>query len=192
MKKFTVADFIAYNNPCFSCDNQINFKIGFLDLESRADVSYLRATVTPNYTEIDLVITYSNALKLYIFHKTNKILTNDQQALTRYLSGHKLFLHSACDRCYTQVESQYLEFNLNKGFVHATGISTERLVVMDSRNIYQINSFFMADKSHLTVDRIDKTQPLSPTTMDLPLLPKYRFKDKKHFLEKMKTYILFS
>lgn len=192
MKKFTVADFITYNNPCFSCDNQINFKIGFLDLESRADVSYLRATVTPNYTEIDLVITYSNALKLYIFHKTNKILTNNQQGLTRYLSGHKLFLHSACDKCYTQVESQYLDFNLNKGFVNAVGISTERLIVMDNRNIYQINSFFMADKSHLTVDRIDKTQPLSPTTMDLPLLPKYRFRDKKHFLEKMKTYILFS
>lgn len=192
MKKFTVADFIAYNNPCFSCDNQINFKIGFLDLESRADVSYLRPTVTPNYTEIDLVITYSDALKLYIFHKTNKILTNNQQGLTRYLSGHKLFLHSACDKCYTQVESQYLDFNLNKGFVNAVGISTERLIVMDNRNIYQINSFFMADKSHLTVDRIDKTQPLSPTTMDLPLLPKYRFRDKKHFLEKMKTYILFS
>lgn len=192
MKKFTVADFITYNNPCFICDNQINFKIGFLDLESRADVSYLRATVTPNYTEIDLVITYSNALKLYIFHKTNKILTNNQQGLTRYLSGHKLFLHSACDKCYTQVESQYLDFNLNKGFVNAVGISTERLIVMDNRNIYQINSFFMADKSHLTVDRIDKTQPLSPTTMDLPLLPKYRFRDKKHFLEKMKTYILFS
>lgn len=192
MKKFTVADFIAYNNPCFSCDNQINFKIGFLDLESRVDVSYLRPTVTANYTEIDLVITYSDALKLYIFHKTNKILTNSQQGLTRYLSGHKLFLHSACDKCYTQIESQYLDFNLNKGFVNAVGISTERLMVQDNHNLYQINSFFMADKSNLTVDKIDKTHPLSPTTMDLPLLPKHRFRDKKHFLEKMRTYVLFS
>ena len=192
MRKFTVADFIAYNNPCFSCDNQINFKIGFLDLETKADISYLRPTVGPTYTEIDLLITYSDALKLYIFHKSNKILTNSQQGLTRYLSSHKLFLHSTCDRCYTQIESQYLDFNLNKGFVAATGISSERLMVTDEHNLYQINSYFMANKSNLIVDSIDKTRPLSPTKLELPLIPKYRFRDKKHFLEKMKTYVLFS
>ena len=192
MRKFTVADFIAYNNPCFSCDNQINFKIGFLDLETKADISYLRPTVGPTYTEIDLLITYSNALKLYIFHKTNKILTNNRQGLTRYLSGHKLFLRSACDKCYSQIESQYLDFNLDKGRVLAVGISSERLVVMDKQNIYQINSFFLADKSNLIVDRIDKTRPLSPTNLELPLLPKYRFKNREHFIDKMKTYIVFS
>jgi hypothetical protein len=192
MKKFTVADFIAYNNPCFSCDNQINFKIGFLDLESRADVSYLRPTVGPNYTEIDLHITYSDSLKLYIFHKTNKILATSQPALAKYLGGHKLFLHSVCDKCYTQIDSQYLDFNLHKGFVLAVGISSERLIVMNKHNIYQMDSFFMADKSKLTVDRIDKAIPLSPTNLELPLLPKYRFRDRAHFIDKMKTYILFS
>ena len=192
MRKFTVKDFIAYNNPCFSCDNQINFKIGFLDLETKADISYLRPTVTPQYTEIDLVITYSDALKLYIFHKTNKILTNSQQGLTRYLSSHKLFLHSTCDCCYTEIESQFLDFNLDKGFVGAVGISSERLMVSDKENLYQINSFFMADKSNLVVDKLDRTRPLTPLSLELPLLPKYRFKNKKHFIEKMRTYLLFS
>lgn len=192
MKKFTVKDFIAYNNPCFSCDNQINFRIGFLDLETKADISYLRPTVGPNYTEIDLVITYSDALKLYIFHKTNKILTNNQVGLTNYLSSHKLFLSSTCDRCYTSIDSQYLDFHPDKGYVAAVGISSERLMVMDDHNLYRINSYFMADKSNLAVDSVDKTRPLSPITLELPLLPKYRFRDKKHFLEKMKTYVLFS
>jgi hypothetical protein len=192
MRKFTVKDFIAYNNPCFSCDNQINFKIGFLDLETKADISYLRPTVTPNYTEVDLVITYSDALKLYIFHKTNKILTNSQQGLTKYLSSHKLFLHSTCDKCYTEVESQFLDFNLDKGFVGAVSLSSERLMVSDKENLYQINSFFMADKSNLVVDKLDRAKPLTPLRLELPLLPKYRFKDKKHFIEKMRTYLLFS
>src|SRR5271167_3698355 len=110
MRKFTVKDFIGYNNPCFSCDNQINFKIGFLDLDVESSsktsysiphagpyipscpISYLRPTVTPQFTEIDLMITYSDALKLYIFHKTNKILTSSQRGLTKYLESHKLFL----------------------------------------------------------------------------------------------------
>jgi hypothetical protein len=192
MKRFTVKDFIDYNGPCFSCDSPINFKIGFLDLEARTDASYLRPTVTNNYTEIDLRITYENSLKLYIFHKTNKILTNSNQGLTKYLSSRKLFLSSSCERCLTQIDSQYLDFNVDKGFVAATGIATERLMVMDDHNLYRINSFFMADKSSLTVDKIDKTTPLSPLRLELPLLPKYRFKDKKHFLRKIKTYVTFS
>ena len=124
MKRFTVKDFIAYNNPCFSCDNAINFRIGFLDLENpQASVSYLRPVVLSTHTEIDLKIKYANseALKLYIFHKTNKILTNSNQGLTEYLSRHKLFLSSTCDRCYTQIESQFLEFNIDKGSAIVTG-----------------------------------------------------------------------
>lgn len=192
MKKFTVADFIAYNNPCFNCNNQINFKIGFLDLETKVDISYLRPTVTPNYTEIDLSITYLDALKLYIFHKNNKILTNSQQGLTKYLSKHKLFLQSTCDRCYTQIESTLLEFNLSKGHIAATELSSERLMVSDNQNLYQVNSVFLSGKSILIVDKIDKTSPLSPTTLELPLLPKYRFKNKTNFIEKIKLYLVFS
>ncbi len=194
MRKFTVKDFIAYNNPCFSCSNPINFRIGFLDLETKADISYLRPVVTPTYTEVDLIIKYANtdALKLYIFHKTNKILTNSQQGLTKYLSSRKLFLSSTCDRCYTQIESQYLDFNIDKAYVSAVGISTERLMVNDGDNLYQINSFFMAEKSNLIVDKLDKLKPLTPFQLDLPLIPKYRFKDKAHFIQKMKTYITFS
>ena len=193
MRKFTVKDFIAYNNPCFSCGNQINFRIGFLDLVTKTDVSYLRPVVGPQYTEVDLIIKYANqdALKLYIFHKTNKILTNSQQGLTKYLSSRKLFLASSCSRCYTKIESQHLDFNLDKGFVAAVGISTERIMVNDGNSLYQIDSFFASQKSSLVVSKLDSAR-MSPLQLDLPLLPKYRFKNKEHFLQKMKTYITFS
>lgn len=193
MRKFTVKDFITYNNPCFSCGNQISFRIGFLDLETKTDISYLRPVVGPEYTEVDLIIKYANqdALKLYIFHKTNKILTNSQQGLTKYLSSRKLFLVSSCDRCYTKIESQYLDFNLDKRFVSAVGISTERIMVTDGNSRYQIDSFFMPEKSHLVVSKMDSVN-MSPFQLDLPLLPKYRFKDKAHFIQKIKTYITFS
>ena len=192
MKKFTVRDFIAYNNPCFSCGNQINFKIGFVNTE-KDEVSYLpKPNVTPEYTEVDLVINWSSSLKLYIFHKTNKFLTNSTEGLTNYLSRHKLFLHSTCDRCYTEVTSKCMIFNFEKGVVAATELSSERLMVSDKNFIYQINSFFLVGKSNLTVERLDKVKPLSPFIMDLPLLPKSKFKNKQHFLEKMKIYITFS
>jgi hypothetical protein len=196
MKRFTVKDFIAYNNPCFSCGNKINFKIGFLtNEEDRNDpslLSYLRPTVNNDYTQIDLVLTYSDSLKLYVFHRTNKIFTNSPKGLTNYLAEHKLFLQSTCDRCYTRIESHYLDFDLNKKFVKPTTISSERLLVSDSQNRYQINSFFTSGRSTLIIDKLDRTRPLSPTTLDLPLLPKYKFKDRWHFIEKIKTLVLFS
>jgi hypothetical protein len=187
MKRFTVKDFIAYNNPCFSCDSKINFNIGFLDLSAKTDASYLRPTVFPDYTEVVLKITYSDSLRLFIFHRTNKILTDNNQALTKYLDSHKLFLSSTCGTCLTQIESQYLEFNLQKKFIAAVGLNTERLIVGDGYQVFQIHSYHLANKSKLTVD-----SSKSSVQLDLPILPLYKFKNKKHFLEKIKTYLIFS
>lgn len=194
MRKFTVKDFIAYNNPCFSCGNPINFRIGFVDLETKSDASYLRPVVGPNYTEIDLIIKYSTqeALKLRIFHKTNKILTNSNQGLTKYLSSHKLFLSSTCDKCHTQIESKFLEINVDKGYIAAVGLSTERLMVMTDDRLFQVVSSFMEEKSTVYVDRLDRSHPTHPFVLELPLVPRSKFKNREHFLDKIKTYMTFS
>lgn len=207
MKKFTVKDFIAYNNPCFSCGSPINFRVGFVDLENKDPKltwqasqwepdsrSYLRPVVTQNHTEIDLIIKYSTneALKLCVFHKTNKILTNSNLGLTKYLGGHKLFLSSHCDKCHTQIESQFLDINVDKGYINAVGISSERLMVTTTDRMFQIVSSFIEEKSIVYVDRLDKTGPLHPFTLELPLIPRYKFKDREHFINKIKTYMLFS
>lgn len=197
MKKFTVKDFIEYNGPCFSCGGQINFKIGFVDLDAKqtptmADASYLRPLVTTNHTEVDLIIKYSNqeALKLQILHKTNKIFTNNSQGLTKYLSRHKLFLSSQCDKCHTQIESNFLEINLNKGFIEAVTISTERLVVMSDDTIYQLYSSAFDNKTKVVVDRLDRIA--HTFNLDLPFLPKYRFRTRDNLISKIKMYMTFS
>lgn len=194
MKRFTVKDFIAYNNPCFSCGNKINFKLGFINsnIQDNNTSSYLRASILPEYTEIDLSISYFDSLKLFIFHKTNKILSNNNNALTKYLSSHKLFLSSTCSSCLTGIESQYLDINCSKQFINAVGISTEFLVVRDEKKIYSISSSFIENKSILIVDKLDRVIPLSPTILTLPLVPLFKLKNKENFLDKVKTYLLFS
>lgn len=193
MRKFTIKDFIAYNNPCFSCNSPINFRLYSQVIESGTS-GHLNPTVMPNYTEIDLSIKYSNmeALKLFIMHKTNKILCSNNQGLTKYLSERKLTLVSTCDRCKTQITSAPLKFDLERGLVEATHLNYERLMVHDGDSIYQIESNFETEKSVLIVEKLNAVKPLSPFKLNLPLLPKYRFKDRAHFLSKLKTYILFS
>src|SRR5579885_1964951 len=162
MKKFTVKDFIAYNNPCFSCGEQIKFQIGFMDLEARRDMSYLRPTVTQEYTQVDLRITYSNSLSLKIDHKTNRLTCANMTALEKYLAGHKLFLASTCDKCYTTIESQFIEFNLLQGYVGAVGLAREMLFINYDGKMGLVNSSFIEERSSLSITNMDKTHPLTP------------------------------
>lgn len=191
MKKFTIKDFIAYNNPCFSCKRPINFEIGFLDLDRRQE-SFLRPVVTTERTEIDLRVTYHNSLKLWITHKTNKLLSSDIQALTAYLADHKLFLASTCDHCMTQVVSQFLDFNLLQGYVNAVGLAREHLMVHHDNKIYAVSSSFIQEKSLVTVTSLDKVKPLSPFSIETPLLPLYKLKTRERLIEKINTYMIFS
>jgi len=207
MKKFTVRDFIAYNNPCFSCGNAINFTIGSVEVDPKmaaagiaydTGVAYLNPVVKQDHTEIELLITYTDSIKLFIFHKTNKIKTNNLQGLTKYLDGHKLFLRSYCYKCQTVIESHYLDFDLKQSFVMAGTISFEDLRVDDKDKGYRILSYFSQDKSILIITKplqylLDKSiQTRKETAVELSLLPKYRFKNREQFLEKIKLYTLFS
>lgn len=187
MKKFTVKDFITYNNPCFSCGEKINLKIGH-----DHGTAELRPTVKPDYTVIDLRVTYTHTLQLWIFHKTNKIITSDGRGLADYLYNHNIYLQSQCSKCYTSIQSQFLEFNLDKGFIKPVGIKTEKLIMLDDDNMYTIYSSFEEEKSMVAVDRINKATPVAPTCFDLPLLPLSKFKTKERYLDKIKVYLTFS
>ena len=199
MRLFTVKDFIAYNNPCFSCGNAINFRIIVFDIAYIDDFHYpstaitqIRPTVTPECTEIDLRITFNDALKLCVFHKTNKIFTNNKDGLIKYMQEHMLHLSSTCDSCCTHIDSSPLVFDLDKNILKAVQINFERLLVDDNEHHYQINSFYATGRSDVVVDKTNTTGTLTPIILDLPLIPKSSFKNKRHFLKKIKTYILFS
>lgn len=201
MKKFTVKDFITYNNPCFSCDNKINFYIGTEKLpdpgEDPSSVvysqpSYHRPIVSTEYTELNISISYSNSLKLKIFHKTNKIDSNNLNELIKYLHSHRILLQSKCDRCYTMVESNDLSFNLEKYFIYPVSLKNERLLVTTDENMFHVYSDFAGNQTMINIDKINRTLPVSATKLKLSLLPMYKFKDKIHFLDKMKLYVTFS
>jgi hypothetical protein len=189
MKHFTVKDFIAYNNPCFSCNQNVSITFGVA--ESGVDGwAYLKPLITTGYTSIDLKITYTKTLKLVINHTTNKFTASDLAELASYLSTHRIFLRSQCDKCYSIIDSCYLDLNLNKGFIHPTTISQESLIVTDDKNMYHVYSSFASENSVIIVDKLDK--PASPIRFDAPLITLSKFKNKERFLNKMRTYLVFS
>lgn len=192
MRKLSVKDFIVHNNPCFSCGHNISIRLGSTKTISETETAYLQVTVTQDCVDIDLQITYHDALKLKIFHKTNKIETSNIRLLTKYVRDHKLFLVSTCTNCKTRIESTFLELNLEKWFAHPITISNELLIVKDKNVSYQISSSFFEEKSLLIVDKINNTNFAPSEYFDLPLLTLFKLKNRERFLNKIKTYILFS
>lgn len=191
MRKLTVKDFIDYSCPCFGCGKPNNFRIGVHS--SKSDTSYLRASVGPNFVEIDLLITYSNALKLYIFHKTNEILASDKRALITYLSDRQLSLGATCSNCHTRTVSHDLKFHLDKGFVEGTTLSDELTAITDGGKLYHLYSYYDKNLSNLVVIPEPNTKSGgNQLNMELPLIPRERFKSRTRFIEKIKTYIVFS
>lgn len=167
-------------------------------MEAGNGASYLTPLVSPEYTEIDLKITYRSHLHLKIDNKTNKFHTNNLTELTKYLHDHDVFLRSQCtcyttiEGCYTTIEGSSLEFNVGKGFVKPFGVAKEVLVINDGTNMYFLHTTFREQRSILEVTRLDRALPLTPCRLVLPATSLRKFKNREHFINKMKTYLTFS
>ena len=91
------------------------------------------------------------------------------------------------------MDSHYLDFNTAGNYIKPTGISSQHLVLSDKNNTYVINSEFISDETTIFVFALkDGGMTSAISNLKLPLLPHYRFKDKEHFIAKIKTYLLFS
>lgn len=186
MRQFTIKDFISYNNPCFSCGESIHFN--FVSNEDHGTAG-LRPTVKQEYTTVNLKKTYEQTLQLQVIHHSNRFASTSSKDLIKYLSEHKLSLSSNCNKCLSHIESQYLEFNLDKGYILPVGISRENLIVSEGAFRYHVYSSYFTERSMIIVDRLDK--PTSPVRLDTPLLTLSKIKTKDRLISKIKTYLLF-
>lgn len=191
MKQFTVKDFIAYNNPCFSCGDNIHINIVSCD-DSAVQPSSLRPTVRPKYTTVNLHVTYQQTLQLQIIHDSNKFGSSNPEALKEYLKTHKLYLTSSCNKCLTQIETYFLEFNMNKGFILPVELNKESVILTDKRNRYHLLSSYSGSHTTIWIDKADNPNYLSPVKIEAPLMPLSKFKDREQLLNKLRTYLLFS
>jgi hypothetical protein len=201
MKKLTITDFIKYNDPCFICGNKTmiyvyndyppnNVLIRKTDFRQPLQWRTL-PEITPYYIKICLKQCYDdkNTIMFSISHKTHEIKTNNLKDLTKYLEEHKLYLESICNNCGTEIQSEMLEIDLSKSWImKAISIRAEHLFFDDSKNKYVIYSYVSINSSCL--DIVPKNKELSPTQLQLPLMLKYHFKDKKHLLNRINNILL--
>lgn len=194
MKQFTVKDFIKYNGPCFNCNNPINFRVGVSNYNADA-VATLRPSFKNDHFSVDVQIKNSRSLQLWVFYKTNKIVTSDIKEFKSFVRDHSVYLKSYCDKCYCSIESKALEFDTDNLFIKPVGIARESLHVDTEKAIIHIESYDLDPNNSgtvATITSLEKKATAPPARINLPLIPLYKFQTKEKMLEKLKTYIVFS
>lgn len=189
MKQFTIKDFIKYNNPCAFCGEQKILKIISHNVNAIKfnDHTYLNLIVFNKMLEINLVISYFSSLKLRIIQKNNKFSCSNYDKLINYLMEHKVYLLNECPKCKIKVYSHDLEFQMEKKIIKPISIKKESIHIMNGDSFLKLESLFDEKISSLII-----TKNLKITALKFPIIPLNEFKNKNHFLSKIKTIITFS
>jgi hypothetical protein len=149
MRTFTVKDFIFYNGPCFNCDSKISIKLGTKKFLQTVDVAYLPITISNDYSEANLKISYKDILKLKIYNKTNKFECSSYKQFSKYLECGRIYLSSYCEKCHTNIISKYLEFDFDRLFVKPILINNETITIDSKDCNYRLYSSTDENKSVL-------------------------------------------
>lgn len=181
-KLFTVKDFIIYNNPCFSCGDQIIFKF---ETSFKNNSTSINPIVTNTHIEVALKNNYSKFINLQIDNKTNTFQVTNIEEFKKY--DKELFLSSRCNKCSTYMFSNALKFNMKSKRIEATTIAYEQLKVNDDYFYYRINTSDVI--SHITIFDNKWTKIFEMETSPIYL---YSLKTKERLISKLKTYLVFT
>lgn len=190
-KKFFVKDFIQYASPCFGCGKPLSLQLVFKNKQGD-EGGNLNMARTDKHLEIDLSIRYTSQLRLFIMYKSNTFLVNDRVAFSHYIAKRDLKLMAECS-CNSWYESNNLDFQTFNGAIGALTLRKERIVVVEKDKIYTLRSDFSEEKTDVSVSSTISSQFITKNiNLQLPLLPKYKLRDKQQLIKKIQTYILFS
>jgi hypothetical protein len=195
MKKFTVKDFLAYNNPCFSCKGHVNFYFACLKKgtnPSNGPSSYISPIVSNKFVGVDLKKTYNHLLNVNIYHTSNKFIVNNFHEFESFYYDNHISMVLTCPKCQTTMSSENLQFDLKNGYVKPTEVKYECLSVRNNNKSITIITYLKNANPSSVITVEDIKNPGNPFILETPPLPFYKFKNKEKLIEKVSTYMLFS
>jgi hypothetical protein len=198
-KKFFVKDFIKYCSPCFGCDRLMTFRLGYRN-KGRDDIvpddiwsDTAMAIVTDEYIEVELSIRYRTNLKVWIYHRNQKVVASDQYSFNEYVAKKELYLYSKCSvSCNSRVISKVLDFQRFNGVVAPTTLRYEEFHIMHKNKRYSIATDFVANVSTGTLRTYPAPNTPSDLSWEMKLLPKYKLGTQQKLIDKLNTYAVFS
>lgn len=198
-KKFFVKDFIQYCSPCFACDGLMTFRLGVRERHPTVAVpdddrpnSY-STVVTDKYVESELNIRYHSSLKIWIYHRNNKVVASNSTTFSNFLAEKRLFLYCVCSVCRSDIASKPLDFQTFNGVVGPATLHFERYNISVKNRRYSLETDFVKGTSIGRVRTyIAPNVSKADLVFNMKLLPKYKIGSRQKLIDKLNTYAIFS
>lgn len=196
MRKLTLKDFLSFYAPCLSCGNKNNLSWIVIYKNKQLPPNYNLGEFSPNINgkllEIDLKTTYFEKFSLMIDIVSHNFISSDASQMMAYAMDTDCQVQLKCMRCNSQVISSKLEFDFNKRILLPLTVKGEIWHITDSEYMYGIFTNTDSGQSEIIVDKISSATPLSPWRKILDAIYINKFSSKEEFLERIKTYMVFS
>jgi hypothetical protein len=208
MRLFTVKDFITNYSSCLACNRNSKIKISSFRPDEYVGPKEINLAFSKSYADINLKISYRNSLQLRIYYITNKFETSDDKMLKKYTDTHSIQLVSRCwipgmtkqpisdvnTVLHTFIVSDCINFDYNKSRILPFKMEEEMLCIWDTRNVFNIHSDYEESKTIINIAKLKSPENftiVNSSVLKLPLMNIYKFKTKKHLLDKLNIYLTF-
>lgn len=199
MRKLTLKDFLTFYTPCLSCGAKssltwiVTYKNPKLIIPSSSNnLGEFVPTLNGKLLEIDLKVTYFNKFSFMIDIMSHSFISSNAAQFLEYLGETNCYIQLKCNKCNSQVISNNLEFDVNRRILKPITLKGEIWHIVDEENFYNVFTNMDKDESEIIVDKINSTTPLTPWRKVLEAIPINRFNNKEEFLDRIKTYMVFS
>ena len=184
-------DFVNYGSPCLECGNKLDLSFNITFRQNDATSVIPLNLQNDGKLLANLKITYKDALIMVLDPKTNKFaVTIPEKDFLKYLQECCIRLIMTC-KCYSVFLSDKLDFDTKTFRLAAFTVASETMTVRTPHEMYRLSTYYGGNTSELEIYPMDSISKMTET-MVLPILPRSKFKNKSHFLEKIKTYLIFS
>lgn len=194
MKTFTIKDFVGYNNPCKMCGRKVSFSLVPVSHNENVYSRGIYPMFRKNLLYFNLWIKYKEKLAISLNPLNNNFkLEGESEDLSKLMKEYKeennLVFDITCDSCKTQIISSYLEFENN--YVKPFTLSKESLIAITENYSYVIRTEHDTDKSFIVAEKVRRSNE-PPFTLEIPLLPLSKIKNKENLIKKIKLYMTLS
>lgn len=194
MRQLTLKDLLSFYGPCLSCGNKINlvWYTSKTSLQYGQNVGEFVPSLSGKTLTIDVKNTYHNKFSIMIDIMSHSILSSDSSEFVRYIGEANCSMQIKCYKCNSQVKTTTFKFDLNKRIIRPFSVDSEMWHITDDGAVYHIYTNMPSDETHIVVDDMKAVKPLAAWEKKIMAVPINRFSGKEEFLERIKTYMVFS
>jgi hypothetical protein len=196
MHLFTIKDLMLYNQPCLCCGGKTTLRWSITPSGGMTKQSTIPFELDASgMIRFPLQVRYDNNLSVLVAPASNAYQAVSQSGtpnlFPHFIRNHSIRCRITCNGCPAEILSMPLIFE--NDYIAPVALDVEFFLIKDSGYRYFLDTHHQEDNTCLIVDFDTQFYPPEqPKRYDLPLMPRYHFKDRQQLISRLKVCVLFA